>query len=115
MDLDDDGLAALEAGATYCVTWDDCCAAGAFTDVFVRLEYDDRETDFVVAVVFERSRITNFLRVEAERVGGGRKQLSDTEYVRAVQLCRDVVNAHDSDDGGPMVAGSFLGKLANLL
>lgn len=58
MNLDDDGLAALEAGATYYVTWDDCCCAGSFTDVFVRLEYDDVETDFVTGVVFQRSRIT---------------------------------------------------------
>jgi hypothetical protein len=68
MNLDDDGLAALEPGVTYCVTWDDCCCAGSLTDEFVRLEYDDQATDFVVAAVFERSRITSFNCVQAERI-----------------------------------------------
>lgn len=41
--------------------------------------------------------------------------LSDAEYTQAVSLCRSVVEAAGSDDGGPMVAGSFLGRLRDFL
>jgi hypothetical protein len=44
-----------------------------------------------------------------------RKGLTDSEYLKALQLCRSVLDAHDSDDGGPTVAGSFLGELRDLL
>lgn len=67
IDLNDDGglgLAALRPGAGYRVKFDDCCVAGEFTDVFVGLEFDDQETDFVTAAVFSHARITKFDRVE---------------------------------------------------
>lgn len=35
--------------------------------------------------------------------------------MRAIELCRAVVDAHYSDDGGPTVAGSVLGQLRHLL
>lgn len=43
------------------------------------------------------------------------RELSDAEYAEAVHLCRSVVDAATSNDGGPTVAGSFLGKLRGLL
>lgn len=43
------------------------------------------------------------------------RELTDAEYVKAVSLCRAVVEAATSDDGGPTVAGSFLGRLRDLL
>lgn len=36
-------------------------------------------------------------------------------YLQAVELCRAVVDAHDSPDGGGTAAGSFLGQLRTLL
>lgn len=44
-----------------------------------------------------------------------RGELTDTEYIEAVRLCRSVVDAATSSDGGPTVAGSFLGMLRSLL
>jgi hypothetical protein len=41
--------------------------------------------------------------------------MTDAEYREAIDLCRAAVNAATSDDGGPMVAGSFLGRLRHLL
>ena len=41
--------------------------------------------------------------------------LTDIQYREAVDLCRRVVDAADSDDGGPTVAGSVLGTLFALL
>lgn len=40
--------------------------------------------------------------------------MSDDEYLRAVELCRRVVDAHDDRDAEGTVAGSFLGQLRNL-
>lgn len=42
-------------------------------------------------------------------------ELTDDQYRDAVELCRRVVTAATSDDGGPTVAGSSLGALRVLL
>jgi hypothetical protein len=42
--------------------------------------------------------------------------LSPEQYLRAVELCRQVVAAHDDQiDGGGTIAGSFLRELRALL
>jgi hypothetical protein len=45
---------------------------------------------------------------------GSISDVTAEEYLRAIELCRRVVDAHDSDEEGT-VAGSFLGQLRNLL
>lgn len=42
-------------------------------------------------------------------------KLTDEQYQQAVEWCRRVVDAAGSADGGPMVAGSFLAALRELL
>lgn len=42
-------------------------------------------------------------------------ELTDEQYRQAVDWCRHVVDADRSTDGGPLVAGSFLGALRELL
>jgi hypothetical protein len=42
------------------------------------------------------------------------RELTDDQYRDAVELCRRVVTAATSDDGGPTVAGSFLSALRAL-
>jgi hypothetical protein len=46
---------------------------------------------------------------------GPKGMLTDEQYQQAIQLCRNVLDAYDSDDGGGTVSGSYLGQLRELL